>query len=1190
MKTVKELLSPLLCCFGVDDEGHTASNLRALQKPTSVLSVALPASTVPHSLGHSGSVSADADALRQIFRSSSSVRGYRTASRTTDSSMPRQSSFNADYKLETKESSRRKQPSRIEQLGYHIKQKLSESRLSKSSSRAHMASEDAAYALPSQRRMLAPLGVEDATAALSQRSTGLLELLMSRSGSEGGYDSDARSIQTAMLKSSDGTIRLSPQRAAALLQSSPEPAVSREDLPKDEETPWTAGETRSEFSTSAPKSPPSPPRDSLTKVLLAERDESPTKVLLKLNDAVTNGTIKIPKTPSNTETLTATHRGSKDSRASNGSPCRSEARLQHNSTELHDILKKLNNTVAADKRDNLLSIMGENPRDSLVSNLDPGLIDFISKYGERTSIETSKSFRSKNATRMGNLNVPGMDGYISGKASIPDKEEASSKDVASMTGSDQSVHLYNMRISQRLASHSFNATNSRPNTSHTTTQHSHKSSVDARPITSQTASSGRLPGAIAIEHNRLPSDPKTRRLFENDENLGRPSSSWRSMTSGNMSGSKRPKSNPSHGETSSFYWSDGETRHGESLKPRKISNPNSIAVGGRSESVNLLVGSPSSTMSQISNAEENAWFSRKPSQQRRSSEDQGQDDDIPKRDRSVSMPSRALPESKGIPYALGKRPERSVGANETLSVITLDQIADNRREKLTEISTQAVHDARNERMSEIEPRKLGVPIRVGREGGSRRLSFWSRSRQNSNTSEIPPEAEHCDSETGSLSRQHSISIGPLQESTTDMWRRTLKRAIQDPEEESLGGFLTAPRFDREGRRRSTRSSISTIGLDKAETERDATLPTQPSNIAQLRPQESLGVKSHLEVCFQRPAPLPAVSPRPSITIIPRRPDATMVVDVGKRKKSLRDIGRRFASSGEIGRGSGASTPLRDLLGAWGRFPSHTRSERCGATGPQDGVIAQDFAAADPATTTPSSLPLWSRSTSALGFHSPGSWRVLSFGRKSRIDKAKSRSMPFSSTMNQSLESRAKKNRKGLVGRWKRIYRSSSSDLKAYVDNYGHRSSISAGASVEYPELEIIPGLGRFDDRDFSAWRSDTEGTDDRHHHEEGSQSPNSLQQFQSPLSTLPWTQVYNDCVGSLSALRSDGDIRSMSGDEETSQGLHEKNALHVMKGPELRNSTASFGVQLGKELEAVTEGLMRKVAKTGVDEANTKQD
>ncbi|KAI1630101.1 hypothetical protein EDD37DRAFT_645822 [Exophiala viscosa] len=1180
MRTVTQLFSPLLCCFGVrtDDEDHAASNLGSLQKPTSVVSVALPASTVPHSLGHSDSTSADVDALRQIFRSSSSVRGYRTASRTTDSSIPQQSSFNADFNPQAKQSSHRKQSSRIEQLGNHIKQKLSESGLSKSSSKAHMASQDAPCEMPLQRQTLAPLGVEETMVGLSQRSTGLLELLMSRTGSEGGYDSDAKSISTAVLKSSDGTIRLSPQRAKALLQSSPEHASPRKELPEDEQTPQTSGETQPQTNTATPKSPSSSPGTSLTKVLLAQQDESPTKVLLKLNEGVTNGTITIPKTPAVTETMNPMHRGSKAIHDSNGSPSRSEARLQHNCTEVTDVLKKLNNTVGAAKRQSLLSNTAETPRDSLVSTLDPSLIDFISKYGERSSIETRKSIRLKNVARTDNLNLPGRDGYTSGETSILGKEDTSGKDVASLTGSEQSLHLYNMRISQRLASHSFNATSSRPNTSHTVTQHSHKSSIDARPTTSHTASSGKLPGAIAIEHNRLPSDPETRRLFENDENLVRPPSSWRSMTSSNMSESKRPKSSTSHGKASSFYWSDGETGH-EALQPRKTSNPNSIAIGGRSESVNLLVGSPSSTMSQMSNAEESAWFGGKPSQQQRSSEDQGQHDG-PKRDRSVSMPSRGLSDSEGLPYLSGKKPERSIGANETLSVISLDRLADARREKMTEISTQAVQDVRDERMSEIEPEKLGIPIRVGQEGGSHRLLFWSRSRQNSATSEIPPEAKQHTSENGGLSRQESISIGPLQESTTDMWRRTMKKAIRDPEEESLGGFLTAPRFDREGRRRSTRSSISTIGADKGETAHDATSPLPGSNITQQGPQEPLGVKSHLEVCFQRPAPLPNVSPRPSITMMPMKPDAAMAINEKKRKKSLRDIGRRFTASGDEERGSGATTPLRDLLGAWGRFPSHTRSERCGATGTRDGVTALDFAAAEPHVDTPSSLPLWSMSTTGLGFRSPGSWRVPSFGKKARIDKAKSRSMPFSRTWNQSLEFRAKKSRKGLVGRWKRIYRSSSSDLKAYVDHYGHRSSISVGASVEYPELEIIPGLGRLDVGDFSSWRYDTDGTDQQHHREEASQSPNGLQQTDTTLDAQPWTQMYNDCV-SLSGLRRDGDVRSMSADEET--GLGEKDGLHSMISTELRNSTASFGVQVGKELEVVREGLMKRVEKTEVE-------
>lgn len=1188
MRTANQLFSPLLCCFGVrsHDEHHAASDLRSLQQPASTLSVALPSSTVPHALGRSDSASADADALRQIFRSSSSVRGYRTASRATEVSIPRQSSFDADLKLGANETSHRKQKSRIEQLGNHIRQKLSESRLSRSGSKAHMQSEDAACEMPLPKQMLAPLGMEYAAAGQSQRSTGLLELLMSRSGSDGGYDSDARSIQTAMLTNTDGILKFNPRPAMALLRSSTEHTLSRDELIQVEPNPDTVVDRSPVPNAAAPHSSPSPPRTSPTQILRDERNESPTALLLKLNNGVANGVIEIPRTPSFAGTLTPTRSGSKATHDSNGSPSRSQKRRHRNNEDVCDALKTLSDTVAAAKRGSLVSTRAESPRASLLSDLDPGLIDFISGHGKRSSMETSKSFRLKDVNRADNLNSTGEIGHASHKASVHDKEEASSKDFASLSDSDRSsVHLYNMRISQRLASASFGATTSRPTTSHTTAQHSNKNSMDACLATSQTSTNGRLPGSVAAEHNRLPSDPETRRLFENNENLARPCSHRSPISSDKTFQSKRPNSIVSHGQASSFYWSDGEAEYDETLRPSKSrGNPNSIAIGGRSESNNLPGGSSNVSMSQISIAEESAWFSRRPSQRRRKSEDHGRHDDMPRQDRSVSLPSRASQVAKGLAHPPGKNQESSTArVHEASSENSDGHLSIVQDEELKRIGTRAVGD---EGVSETVPEKFRCVVRAEQEAGNRRPLFWSRQRQLSTASDIPPDEKSHDLKNDGSSRQDSMSIRPLQESTTDMWRRTLKRAIEDSQEESLGGFLTAPRFNRDGRRRSTRSSVSTVGSNNYDTERQTTVPTNRNDNVHVERQERLGIEPPAGVRSQRLGLPPTISPRPSITIVPTKPDSAKIIDEKKRKKSLRDIGRRFtltATSAEDGRGSGASTPLRDLIGIWGRFPSHTRSERCGATGPADNVTVRDFAADDPDENTTLYLSPWSRSMTGLRMRTPESRRVLSFGRKSRMERAKSRSMSLPRDVDQSLELRARKSRKGLVGRWKRFYRSSSSDIRAFVHTYGHRSSISVGANVEYPELEVIPGVGGFDDQDFVVWSSDLEDDTDangRHHREEATQSSDGLQPTESPSDTQPWTQMYKDCVGSLSALKSDEDVRSMNIEEEMSPGLDEKDGLRHMTTSELRSSTASFGVQLGKELEAVREGLMRKINRT----------
>ncbi|KAK5235577.1 hypothetical protein LTR47_003050 [Exophiala xenobiotica] len=1154
MRTPKHLFSPFLCCFGFHshDEDHPAADLKSLPNPASALSVSLPAHTVPHSQGHSGSHAADADALRQIFRSSSSVRGYQTASRPHDMAHQRQSSFDNDFGFGHKASSERKQPGRIGQLGSHIKQKLSESRLSKSSSKAHMGSEDAPQDLAIPER--APLSVAHPEVALSQRSTGLLELLMSRSGSEGGYDSDAKSIQTAMLKASDGTLKLSPQAARALLRS----PTGRSSV-KHERAQTSP--TKLSVSLSADQAAPSTP---MSNVLLTKKDESPSLSLKRLDDTVTGGTRILPGRSDLPAATSLAWGDAITQHVNGGSPSRASTRTHHESSVIGETLKRPSDTIVVAKRDSLLS-NAENPRTSLVSNLDPALIGLISRYGERSPMDADDiSSPAKLAGNPISSSPIAVDGPSSRKNSVPDKDDASDKDMRSLTESEgNSIHLYNMRISQRLASPHLAAATSRPNTGHTTANQSSKNSTDAWPTTSQACLAGRPPGTIAAEHNRRPSDPHTRRLFEDESTADGPRQRWRPVTSGSyVSQSGVPRSPLSQGDASSFYESDaGVGDHEEVRRHSSKRNPNSIAIGGRSGSISLPLGSSSGSISQLSVAEESAWFSRKSSQQQRDSEVKGHLSPAINRNRSVSMPDKTEVRRPNAAIGFGKRPQKSTKANAPLSETDVEKLKDARREQLTEISAQAVRDTFNERMSEIDPQRAGLLIKTEQYTARDHSSFLPRQRQLSTASQIAPDERRPESADGRPE---------LHESTTDLWRRTIKRAMDEPNEDSLGGFLTAPKFDRDGRRRSTRSSFSTVESHEGH-------PPQGPAVHQKQPSPaSEGIP-----CGDKQEKLTTIVPKRSIAIMETMPDQLMTIGERKRKKSLLDFGWRSTMShraDEEEHGSGTSTPLKELLGIWGRFPSHTRNERCGAAGTRDGVVARDFAQegqdenapADSAYMTP-----WTGSSMAEDSRTPGSLRMLSFGRKERIDKNRTKSMPLPRSHEQSLALRAKKSRKGLVGRWKKLYRSSSSDLKAYIHTYGHRTSISLGASVAHPELEVIPGFETHYDG-----RAELDGTAPSHGRHQREASALSEKVELPPMNEGPWTQTYRDCVGSMSALRSDADIRSMS--EWTDHLFEGGDHISKMKSTELRSSTADFAVELCKELEAAKGGLIKKIESTSL--------
>ncbi|KAF2833429.1 hypothetical protein CC86DRAFT_400052 [Ophiobolus disseminans] len=133
----------------------------------------------------------------------------------------------------------------------------------------------------------------------------------------------------------------------------------------------------------------------------------------------------------------------------------------------------------------------------------------------------------------------------------------------------------------------------------------------------------------------------------------------------------------------------------------------------------------------------------------------------------------------------------------------------------------------------------------------------------------------------------------------------------------------------------------------------------------------------------------------------------------------------------------------DIVGAWGRYPSHTRKERTFSAGKRDHVEARDFALeaairfasatdnndedlVDPTDRIPSPPLL------------PGEKK-----RKKKVGSgkmAKSHSMTFG--------------RKLIKNYYSGIFKSSSSEFRRH--GRGHRSSIISGGTLEHPELELLP--------------------------------------------------------------------------------------------------------------------------------------
>ena len=897
----------------------------------------------------------------------------------------------------------------------------------------------------------------------------------------------------------------------------------------------------------------------------ARKEESPARISSQRLDAgLADAFIKLPTTNETAKIPVHAFVKTEEQDPFITSPLGDQTGSGQPATGVAELLKKMGDPVTGVRRRSLVSNLTD-PRASLVSNLEPSLLDFISRYGEGPLVENGggSSYAITGGVTAESGQIPSTKLRIA-EPFMPARLDSSKRDLSSLADSDRSsVHLYNMRISQRLASPSVIAASSRLNTSHTTSQAHRQQSTDGRTSFSQTSSSGKIAGLISAEHIRRPSDPQTRRLFEDDSATPRPLSLWRHGKSPDITTAiRKPQPLMRTSDASSFYWSDGETSNGPVKFHLSKKNPNSIAVGGRSESISLPIGSSSASIGNLSVAEESAWFGRKSSQQKRSLEQGSPFDRSTKRNRSVSMPDQKVLGSRAILKVPNRQNQYSTEADETMSEISLDQQRDARREDWTELNAQAIRDLRDEKMSDIEPLDLGRDT----EPPPELVPSWLHAGP-SVAGSYDLAARRPNPDQDEVAGLYCSGKPLIRESATNLWQRSFKLALEEPENDSLGGFLTSPRFDRDGRRRSTRSSISAVHPPQEHQSPNAGIQTDPQNEA-----ISPNGKTHIELCMKKPDPLPTVKPRRSIAIMEtKKEDFNTMGGKATRKNSLLDVRRRFSSvenSQDVERRLGASTPLKDLLGHWARFPSHTREERTGSAGAKDGVAVRDFAYEHDDENIPST-----RAITALGLHTPGSWKVLSFGRKSRMAKRKTKSaspLPTSRSR-KSISVRPKKSRTGFPGRMKKLYHSGSTDFRAYTSTYGHRSSISMGAHLRQPALEIIPGS--------SAWKShvdDVTEMDGRHLREIEGPRPDCLD-FGAGLDTVPWTQMYRECVGSLSALRSDPELQQMSLDDGLGPSHVRNFTLGGMSGVELRDSTVNFESQLGKENEAAKEGLIRKI-------------
>jgi hypothetical protein len=1108
-------MSFLLCCGGrrpsisptlVAPDGE---QLRTLQ-PASFVSIVLPSDTVPH---RPATGVDETKALRDIFGASpSSHRGYQAAAKSSGS-------FDANFKFggESPSKPRTKAQRSVDKLGQNIRQRLSQSRLS------HHSSKKSVKDVKSTETV-----VHIKLPPNSHRSTGLEELLVSRNVSQGGYDSDAKGIDTpSWTNASAGSILVSPEYTAKFLNACDgSPRKRSASLPRtvgrgrdDTHSPVSKNRNASTppkdgislkreertkdadcgtrlRAASSPIKLTTPERQSFSAMLQLGPQESPSDVLRRLSVGLANGTIKLPDTPElKAMRMPSIVEAMPEWRLSFAAPKRASS-LHRGDPEVRQALKALSDRMEKAKRDSAGTFLTESDnRASLLSSLDPALLHFISRYGEeqddridqplgdsedrkKDEQECHDQFALETASHADTSGFPDLAAADTIHLQQQTDMLVEQQDLhlhPGLSSEKESVHLFDMRISQRLASTSVFPTRS-------------PSSMDIgsrqQRLDRTSQSFGKLEplarfiGQTSAEHLRKPSDPSTRRLFEPpvptttaDGKKGH--SKWKSVVSSSTFNPDRHTWAPgiSRDDASSVYQSEGGFPESEvasivSHRARANSRPNpySLVIAGRQASLSQPTNARRNTVGQVGSLDR----TNQPGIERRVSDG---------KHKQSKFSEDFGAQRKGTRGWMDASDGADTISNEKMSLADLR-------------SSAGLGSDLNESMSEIDAVGLDEKLTaLPRIPGGRHLA--------SDTTASGVSQEGVDNEQSPYLKQTQSDTGPRndneeplrtvprtrEECATNMWERALRTAREDrsfgSSDKSFVSSFHERRRDRSHNRRLSATGTShehdNAGLHVPALERRSRSLSPVNDGSIRRHRESFDLEKHQSLCVEARKPLTRPnSPAPSI-------------HAKQKKRSLLDI-RRLITAGTSTIKSTPitnTTPRRDIQ-AWARFPSHTRLDRNGTATDKDGVRTRDFS--PPAhsraeeSQNPSKLSLMTQ-PSRLGSSTLGSWRILRFGHARR----KSRSMDFASQAVMSTAAKGKVEKKtsanflsfslSRLGGWKRLYRSQSSDLRRLKK--GHRSSVSNGGRVEYPELEVVAGfdgvvaLGRKEkqDRENSRKRS-----------------------------------------------------------------------------------------------------------------------
>jgi hypothetical protein len=1153
-------ISHLLCCtpfWRSHDDRDGRSSLSTLQVPASALSVPLPYNTVPHG-SMSETHSDDAAALHHIFSSSSSIRGYHTAAKTPGYKRTSRPSLDLDFKFG--EPSTPRPTSRVEQLGQHIKQKLSGGHLSRTSSKKSIQkSLREASDLGGIAEASPPDKLDTDNAPASHSTAGLSCLLASRNASQGGYDSDAKSLESPVLASSAGTITI----RSGLVQQTLEKLESQRSSFRSLTSPPSRlknglGHGRSNALKDLPPSPSVPLRRmSLVDALQLRDDETPKEALRRVSSGFEEGSIEVSTSPElRTARLPSIMEAKPDlhllpPKRSSSLPRSIEMRKKRNSSPQTSIARNQRDTTSESGK-----------RTSFISEFYPRYLEYAEHRDSSDTADVAITV-SQTEEELEEREERRVSVAVSPMQPEPTMPPSRSNTMASSLYRDSdSIHLFNMRISQRLASRTQLPIRS-PTMSPSGSRRSF-SVDDTRAVSGHRR--------VSNEHNRQPSDPGTRLLFEDFSKARDQSQSWKTVTSAHSGSSRRDMHQAMQDNGSSCYLSNTAPATDSYCSTARVSrrqsqlNPHSLAVGGRSVSGDYTALRQRDHGVDSDSAPSNAT-------QRRNRASSENDPPAASTAFNSQLGTRGTiqraREREISPTPLPKRLRESRSRAEQMSEISIGKAIDRRNENLTEIS---LNDLKVLHKNANTAAKAGRPEMLRLTDGADSIAQSTPGSVGERTPKVVDDT-HCD-RSGRNSKQRRSTRSRSTENTADIWARAFQQAADLPPNHDK--FLTVPRFDRDGRKR--RLTLSTDNV--------------PAVVPRIGSGSSFGTRRSRSVddainatSLKKHAVSSTGSPGPAL----RMSDDTAlpVVDFAlghgqPHNESKRRVGesRQGASSRK---GNASTTPLKSFFDAWSKFPSHTRAERNGAAGEADDMIARDFL-----TSASGILSVHQAEENKPPLNHKWS-SILPSSLQKTLNKNKSKSMPLRDQAMLSPAARARQSRKGLLGKWKRMYRSSSTDFRKYALYHGHRSSVSLGDALEYPELECLGGhdhdlltetcLRRLQESLEAQLSKDTVNSQrkvvNRMSCPESTQSgPARLPRTQA----IDWGRYYADCVGSLSALTSDANTPNAETNEPEAS-----RTKSPIGSPELRDSTLDFQKSLGREQEKVKERLMAKLEDFGHD-------